>query len=242
MAQLTYDGTAIHNLCDIEQLTFKAMPDVNAASQAIPGRDGAALLGADFEPLDITAKLRVAAQGIEPAAVQEAWRAIAPYLRRTEPCRLSFGTGYDYMALVVGATDIEQLSYSGTVEVTFRCFDPIAYGEDRTAIVPSGGSKSITVGGTYKTYAKVVADAVRDSSTGLWGLRIDNGDYLRVATGSASSRRIVADSEKRTLTIAGSSALPTLDSDWIVLTPGTHTVQNDLGTGAATLTWTERWV
>ncbi|MBQ9041589.1 MAG: phage tail family protein [Eggerthellaceae bacterium] len=243
MAQLIYDGTNIHELCAVEQLIFKAMPDVRETSQEVPGRDGAVLLGADLAPLDIVARLRVAAAGIEPAQVQAAWREIAPKLRRTEPCRLSYGTDVYYMAIVVGATDIQQISYSGTVEVTFRCFDPIAYGDDKTAQVPSGGSVEITVGGTYKTALKIEAPAaVRDSSSGYWGIRVDDADFVHIATGSSASRRVVVDSGKRTATVAGSTALPSIDSDWLVLSPGTHNVSNDLGSGGAVISWTERWL
>ena len=34
----------------------------------------------------------------------------------------------------------------------------------------------------------------------------------------------------------------TTDSDWLVLEPGTHTLAIDNGTGAATVTFVERWL
>ena len=83
--------------------------------------------------------------------------------------------------------------------------------------------------------------AVRNSSSLVWGVKVDNADFVHVATGSSSSRKVEIDSEKRICKVANAIALPTLDSDWIVLEPGAHTVAMDNGTGAATLSWVERW-
>lgn len=59
---------------------------------------------------------------------------------------------------------------------------------------------------------------------------------------SPKSGELEADSATRTVTFGGESTIPTLDSDWPVLEPGTHTVSNTSGSGASTVTWIERWV
>ena len=137
---------------------------------------------------------------------------------------------------------IESYTNADSVVVNFQLVEAAAYGDTVTKTVPSGGSLTFTVGGTYPTKPRITASASRDGSSQVWGLRLDSGDFLHVATGSASPRNIVLDCESRTLTIAGAVALPTLDSDWFELPPGTHTLTMDKGTGAATVTYRERWL
>ena len=129
-----------------------------------------------------------------------------------------------------------------TVTVTFQLVEAAAYGDTVTKTVPSGGSLTFTVDGTYPTKPRITASATRDGSSQVWGLKLDNGDFLHVATGSASARNVVLDCENRTLTVQGDVALPTLDSDWFELSPGEHTIAMDKGTGAATVTYIERWL
>ena len=126
--------------------------------------------------------------------------------------------------------------------MTFTLVDPVAYGDTQTAALPSGGSVSINVNGTAPTYLNVVAaSAVRNISAQVWGVKVDNADFIHVATGSSSSRKVEIYSEERICKVANALTLPTLDSDWIKLNPGTHTIAMDYGTGAATLSWVERW-
>ena len=129
--------------------------------------------------------------------------------------------------------------------MTFIAIEPAAYGETRTATVPSGGSVTITVNGTYPTRPTFYASAaVRDSSSSVWGIRHGGGNYIHIPTGSGASRRVDIDCAKRVATITASRTvvLPTLDSDWIELNPGQNTLSNDKGTGACTGTWVERWL
>jgi hypothetical protein len=118
----------------------------------------------------------------------------------------------------------------------------VAYGAARTVTVPSGGSVEFNVGGTYKTMPRITANAARDSSSLVWGLRLDGGDFVHVATGSNAVKSVLIDCAERICTVAGAVALPTLDSDWLELEPGTHTLAMDNGTGAATVVFTERWL
>ena len=101
---------------------------------------------------------------------------------------------------------------------------------------------TFNVDGTYKAAPVITANATRNASSLVWGLRLDEGDYLHIATGSASARPITANCGERTLSVNGSVAIPTLDSDWLELEPGVHTLRMDNGTGAATVTWRDRWL
>lgn len=126
--------------------------------------------------------------------------------------------------------------------LTFSIVDPIAYGEEKSITVPSGGSISFNVGGTFRARPTITADAVRNASSQVWGLRLDEGKYINIATGNASARAVSIDCEERVSTVAGSVVLPTIDSDWLEFQPGEHTLRMENGTGAATVTWRERWL
>lgn len=132
----------------------------------------------------------------------------------------------------------------GAFTLTFVASDPYRYSDsEMTTTIPSGGSATVTIGGSAAAKPKVSAtSAVRDSSTELWGLVLDGGAHIRVKTGSASGRRVVVDCQGRTVTVSGSTSMLTLDSAWFEMGPGEHTVTMDKGTGSATMTWRERWL
>lgn len=132
----------------------------------------------------------------------------------------------------------------GTLKFTLT--DPIAYGRVVSVDVPSEGSVSFIVGGTAPTYPTIESSTVTpDGTSKLWGLRLDGGEFFHIGNGGSSDITITADFRQRTSTIAGVLHLPTLDSDWFALTPGedaVHTLANDIGSGAVTVKYQERWL
>ena len=48
--------------------------------------------------------------------------------------------------------------------------------------------------------------------------------------------------QDRVLTVDGVTVVPTLDSDWFELTPGTHTVEKVNGLTGMTVYYRERWL
>ena len=147
-----------------------------------------------------------------------------------------------YLAVPGAGLDLTRGIGGEMAQVTFTLVDPVAYGDTQTASLPSGGSVSINVNGTAPTYLNVVANsAIRNSSAQVWGVQVDSVDYVHVVTGSSSSRKVEIYSDERVCKVQDALTLPTLDSDWLKLEPGAHTVAMDYGTGAATLSWVERW-
>lgn len=205
--------------------------------------DAARLIGNPLQPLEITVSARLATSSIDPRDIQREWAKVAALLRREGLQPLSLSRGLYRMAALTGATDLEFATYSATADLKFTCPDPVAYGEERRLTVPSGGSVSFHVNGTYPAKPSIeAAGAVRDSSSGVWGLRLDDGDVLRIATGSAQPRLVEANCQARTCRVAGAVALPTPESDWLTLEPGEHVLNNDQGRGSCTVTYSERWL
>lgn len=208
----------------------------------VPSADGVRVRGRTLGEIAISMNLW--AVGKTRREQRDSVRRIAALLVGDEARKLAFGDdgGLYYMAHVSASTVTEYFD-SVCVAVEFKAPNPALYGLKRSAVIPSGGNATIRVGGTYPTRPKITAaSAVRNASSGVWGVRLDGGDFLHVETGSASARAIALDCEERECTLAGAVALPTLDSDWFSLDPGEHTISIDNGTGACTVEWQERWL
>ena len=175
---------------------------------------------------------------------REAERELASWLDVDGPRELAFGDdgGLCYMAVPSGTDAPKSYMDAESVSVTFLVPEPVMLGDEVSVTVPSGTTLGVGVGGTAPARPTIAATgAVRDGSTGLWGVRdTASGDFVRVALPTASPSAVTIDCERRTATVNGQSALVTLDSDWLELAPGAHQLALD-GTGTATITWRERW-
>lgn len=242
MGCFVYDGVDLASTFEVLEVEIPAIAPVTADLRQAAGLDGAAFAGSKLGPLEITVTARIATAIIDPRDIQRTWADAVAAIRKTEPKPLYLVEGRYRNAILVEDTPLEFATYSATGKLKFACPDPVSFGTSRSVTVPSGGSVTFEVGGTYPAAPYISASAVRDSSSQVWGLRLDSADFIHVATGSASARAVRIDCAKRTLTVASAAKLPTLDSDWLSLPPGSHTLQMDNGTGAATVTFAERWL
>lgn len=238
---MIFDGHDLNSLFVVSRPTFETFAP-NRSFQDVLGRDGTVYMGGSLIGGNISVKLSVIRK--TPAQRREDLSTLFMWLDVDEPKWLVMDDqpGISYKAIPSGDMPIDSFTNADSVVVNFRLLEAAAYGDTVTVTVPSGGSLTFTVGGTYPTKPTITASAARDGSSQVWGLKLDNGAFLHVATGSASARDVVLDCENRTLTIQGAVALLTLDSDWFELAPGTHTLVMDKGTGAATVTYKERWL
>lgn len=238
---MIFDGHDLNSLFVVSRPTFETFAP-NRSFQDVLGRDGTVYMGGSLIGGNISVKLSVIRK--TPAQRREDLSTLFMWLDVDEPKWLVMDDqpGISYKAIPSGDMPIDSFTNADSVVVNFRLLEAAAYGDTVTKTVPSGGSLTFTVGGTYPTKPTITANAARDGSSQVWGLKLDNGAFLHVATGSASARDVVLNCENRTLTIQGAVALPTLDSDWFELAPGTHTLTMDKGTGAATVTYKERWL
>ena len=237
---LIYDGHDFSTLFvwgDPQITILNAKPDTREVS----GRNGAAFVGMTYDVA--TVAFTIAALG-DAETRRVALSTLGQWLMVDEPKPLYLPDTPDryYMAVPGAGFELTRGIGGEMAQVTFTLVDPVAYGDTQTASLPSGGSVSINVNGTAPTWLNIVADsAVRSSSAQVWGVQVDNVDFVHVATGSSSSRKVEIYSDERICKVQDALTLPTLDSDWLKLEPGAHTVAMDYGTGAATLSWVERW-
>lgn len=239
---ITYGGRNIAPKYLVNDISRPGPSRVNSMERAA-GADRAFVTGTSYEGENITFNVW-ATDVVTRHEQQAAIRDIESIFDKREPAPLAFSDddGLYYMAVPTGSMRPERFMNAVKVPVTLALADPIMFGQTCEVTVPSGGSVKFKVGGSYPAFPVITADAVRDASSLVWGLRLDDGDFLHVKTGNASARAIVADCGARTLSVAGAVALPTLDSDWLQFEPGVHELEMDHGTGAATVRFVERWL
>lgn len=218
----------------------RPMAGMTNQTQEISGFDGIRIVGSHIPSANIT--MRVIIKGMAEPDRRDALRMLSAAVHTDEPKRLEFGSdnGRYYMAMLDGQPEPQEHMGATVVELTFMLEQVIMYGEVKTATVPSGGSVTFDVDGTYVTRPKIAGTSIKGSS-GLWGLRIDDGDVMRVEA-TTTARPVSIDCESRTAFYNSTLVAPTPESDWFELAPGQHKIQNDVGTGACTVTWQEMWL
>lgn len=218
-------------------------PTARAETQDIPGRSGTLLREITYEPRTITLECR---------AFEKTWDGfellrdkLVAHLMTGAEVKLILRTHPHeyYMAHLVSITEGDRIGGTGIgyLELEFQANDPCRWGASRSVTVPSGDSVSFRIGGTLPAAISVNAEAaVRDAASTVWGIRFDEGGFVHVATGNAAARAVSIDCDNRIVAVGTATSMLTLDSDWPTLRPGIHVARMDEGTGAATLTWTER--
>lgn len=240
MTTVTFGGYELTEHFIVSDLVRSYLPR-SSSMVKVDGRDGELFRSVSLDRLEIS---MTATYIGDPASRSDALRELALHLNTYEPARLEISDdGGKYYLAVASGGSVERFIGAETVELVFEAPDPAMYGDEVTVTVPSGGSVTFEVGGNAATHPTIGANAVRDATTKLWGLRLDGGDYIRVETNSGSARWVDIDCEKRTVTVDSVwRTIPTLNSDWLVFEPGEHVLVNDQGTGIATVRYTERWL
>lgn len=238
---VTFDGHELTRLFAVSNLQNSLLPrTLNTVD--VPGRDGSLFLGASL--VGRTIKLTLTVRDKTVSGLQTASRTLAAILNVSEPKPLSMSIdgGLYYMAIPNAQADGTRYRNAITYDVEFLCADPVAYGVEQTITVPSGGSITFEVDGTYPTAPQVSAAAARNGSGGCWKLTLDNDEYLAATIPSGvTTAPVEIDCTARTLMVNGSVTLLQPEADWLVFEPGEHTLSMT-GTGQAIVTYAERWL
>ena len=240
MERVTFNGICLSDFYQVLDATRPATGRSNSTTD-VAGMDGSMFTGTRLLPSTLTVSLLMKDMCAEER--RDALRNIAGMIAVDKPAKLMYGSdnGLYYMAMPDGEVPLKEYPRGGVVSINFVAMDPFLHGEDCVVVVPSGGSATFYVGGTYRTALKI-SGTVNGNESNLWGLRIDDGDYIRVNTGSTEGRTVSIDCGERVAVVNGTTVLPTLDSDWLVPRPGTHVLANDIGSGECTVEWQETWL
>ena len=220
-------------------------PEIREDMHEIVGGDGSVLRSLHLGPRTITLECR---------AFRDRWRDFDRMLdelaanllvagERTLVLRNHFGEYYVAHLSDFAQGDRDGGTGIGAFTLTFTASDPVRFGRIQEIEIPSGGTVTIDVAGTYPASVSLSAEmAVRSVGSGVWGVRFDEGDFVHVGLSSGVQSRVLIDCHDRSVRVNGAVSMITTDSFWPELMPGKHVVRMDQGTGGATLTWQERSV
>ena len=217
---LTYDGFDLTRYA-LVKLERPVGPSLRIETEQVPGRNGEIPVSVELETLHIVAHCTLRRR----------------YYHRWDRVRMELATAFTKLGEhILTLPDEPGMYRMATASLTDNVQTPLE--------PPVEFSVEFEVGGMLPAVdISVVAEsAVRNNSSGVWGVRFDEGDFMHVALPSSSSRKVEIDADNRTVKVANATDMITLDSSWPKLEPGTHVARMDQGTGAATLSWIERYL
>lgn len=237
---LIFDGHDLTEHFAIERHATRTLGVWEPNLVDVPGRSGALFGGTRRMPVTLTFDL-YAIDGTREER-QQAMRMLAGWLAVDEPKQLVLGDESPRYRMAVPSGEGMQEAYLNAdhASVTFTCPDPWLYGEVVTETLPSGGTLTITVGGTAPTWPTITANAT-GGSQGSWIVTLEDGTGIYASIPSGTTHALTADCAERTLVVNEGVAMLPPSYDWPRLAPGAHTLTMAQGTGDATVTWVERW-
>lgn len=239
---VVFGDYAISDHYDVIDVEPQMAGRVNNTMQ-VSGMDGVVLTGSTLDATNIAVTIMLSDMGMDER--RDAIRELAYMIRSRGAQRLMLGRdgGLWYMAAPDGKNPISSNVRSGKVVINFTAHSPVLYGERRRVTVSDGTPVDVIVGGTYGTMPTIRGTVAGELSTGyVCAVRLDNQDTLALEVGDVGQVGVDVDCEKRVAKVSGAIALPTLESDWLVMEPGAHTLDMPVGTGSVTVEWYERWV
>lgn len=239
--KVTFNGFTLSDFYQVVDIR-RPIPGRDISTQEVSGVDGVVITGSVMSSIRISVTIIIGERSVTER--REEIRKLTSMLHTDEPSELIFASddGLYYKAMLDGNSPVSENVRTDAITVNFRTESPVMYGVTRTVQVPSNGSVTFFTEGTYPASINVSGTVSGEASTGyIWGIRLDDGDYMRIETATSTPKSISINSGERTATIDGAVTLPTLDSDWLMLEPGLHTIENDVGSGSCVVTWQERW-
>ena len=229
--------------CDVK----RPLPYVQSEFEHVPGSDGYVLKSADIVPSPIEFALVMTAKGERERRM--ALRRVAPLLTMREAVDVAFSSddGLYYKAVPNGSMELSEFVKSGRMDVVMQPLDAAMYGKQMTFSIYSSTATSFFVSCSHPVSPIITATTVRgDNSSGLFGIRLDDGDFMHVEVSKNADHDIVFDCANRTVTVDGYTSMITLDSDWLEFAPGEHSITRDVGSfgagGRISASYDERWL
>lgn len=218
--------------------TRKLAADVDTITKNVPGCDGEIFMRAQLKPLVIPVRVRLNIPSVDSRSVAFARRQITARLITPKPAMLILPDEPDlrYLAKLTNASELTNLWSTGSADIEFTAFDPVAYGHEHTAKL--GSSTVISVGGTWQT--KPTLDLTATTAGKVKILNSGTQEFVLLHANVATGAKIIIDMQAQTVRVNSNLAVVDVSSDFFALAPG----QNDLRITGATGTaiWTERWI
>lgn len=237
MRSVAYNGHDLSTCttCEVIEGPHVVVPTV----QVVPGRAGALVSGGRLAPKTIRVRLFLDVGDIlGTEALCALKHKIHAWLCDTDggvlvvPGQPSL-EWHDVVVTSVGAWS--SVAEDASCEVTFTCFDPVAYSQEH-----SETGASFEVAGSWSTWPTMMLAAVAGDGVGVAD---GHGRNVQVKHGFAGGESVVFDFECETVSIDGSDASDevSLGSDFFALEPGVCALAFS-GCSTHTVTYRERWL
>lgn len=235
-----FDGHRLNDKFFVGEVDV-GMPTFSPRTEDREFADGMRMRGMRLGCPDIAVTL--VAKPVRGETAREPLTELMSWLHVDSPrqLHLSDDRGLWRMCVPNGAPEIQDTKWNDRIVVTFLQIDPALYGTRREIAIPSGSTVTFVVGGDYPTKPTITSTAAVRNSSQQWGVRLDDGDFMRVGIPVSTASRVSMDCTDRTCKVNGATTAPTITSDWFELAPGAHKVRNDIGSGACVMSWYERW-
>lgn len=236
---MIYNGFDFSPWFTTKLMTRSLLPGYAVETQDIPYRPGERFMRAKLKPLVITVRAEWRARPSDDMAALRRTMAARLLCLKEAPLHLDDERhlGLYYMAVLTSPGELDNLWHTGSTELEFTAYDPIAYGATRRGAV--GYSTALSVGGTSET-RPVVACKPGGSVSFLKLTNMDTGEFVQINESLTSSSEVVIDMTKEQVTVGGQNHAVTYESDFFALQPGRNNLRLSSGTG--TIEWTERHI
>lgn len=238
MSSIVYNGHDFSPYVTAE-LVEPAGHALSPRTLPVPGRPGAVLLGSELPPRALRVRLFLDA-GVSLGAVErsEIRHELYGWLCAPDGAELELPgePGLTWRdAVVTDASGWDSLFEDGSCVIELTCFDPVAYGEEK-----SSAASALTVGGTWATWPVATLTALAGTSVKVAD---GSGRYVLVERDFSAGDEVVVDFAAEAVTVEGAdaSADVAVESTFFSLDPGAHTLTFS-GCSAHTVSWTERWL
>ena len=162
--KVIYNEVPLHEYFDILKVTKRILPKRTNFTKDIPSKHGLTYLGYKYEPKEITLECLINADDNQD--LSEVMEYIAYILDVKNPSKLIISDSPNkyYLAVINDTDTIEQIRYNGKFNLTFICYNPIAYSvEDDFFESNSEFITTVSNTGTAETYPKVNIEFSKDA-------------------------------------------------------------------------------
>lgn len=236
---MIYNGFDFSPWFKTKLITRSLLPEYDVETQDIPYRPGERFMRAKLKPLAIKVLAEWKARPSDDMAALRRTMAARLVCLKEEPLYLDDERhlGLYYMALLTSPGELDTLWHTGSAELEFTAYDPIAYGATKRGSV--GYSTVLTVGGSHETYP-VITCKPGGSVSYLKLTNMDTGEFVQINESLNTSASVVIDMGEQLVTVNGQNHAVTYESDYFALQPGRNSLRLSSGTG--TIEWTERHI
>ena len=229
-----FDGKDLSTLLWVTGVKRSILPERNITTTEVPGVDGSMVSGVTLSPLTVTVTAYIRKDSVQD--VTDARRLISEALATDTPRPLFLPDEPNryMMAMYKGGAELSRNAHKPSVELSFYCADPVAYGEERGLDVT--GTQPVNVRGTYPCKPVVT---VKPPQCETWRItKLSTEEFVEVTGPFTGEQTVVLDTVNERCTVNGNDVAVTVESDYFSLL-GTEEIE--VSGGTARLEWTERW-